>query len=689
MSFEVTFSNEMTLSDGKTESSIGNIYANIASDVTNPNSQLSNLFLKSEDLKNFQNPTLDNFSEFEFQINKKNVDNLPDYAGVYLQTKINDALKIEKLKEYLVYWYVFSNLKTININKSITLDKNFENFVNNKEGNEQGFLNLIQPLLPGNNFDYLLGQKMFSGFIINKFKEEIPSVDSNTPVFQKYVISFNSFFPYWMKVFDNQISGDSRYTYYVQKVDITVFADKTIQISYETNNQLYNTEYKEFPPNIPEVDIKNYSNINNKLLILLQVNNGIYYQKANYINLFTPEQISIFSEAAQKQTGTYAGGFVYSRSQNDEKCFLVYRTKEKPESYADIIKDQNIIKKLSIQDLQTSFVDDISPNTKYYYCFRVLDISDTASDASLVYEVEMIDQSGTVYMVQNTFKPEPIIEFKKTLPFISKVRVTPTEAQVNIPDNLVETTNNSYISIYAVPPDGYKYSWQNDENYFDAASESAKSLDKKLLVYNGKYKLFDFSLPENQIITNDIINSLESNDLTYNQLYNVIFQKIINNNDVFVSSSKQTFGMLLNKLFESDFGPYIVFSTKNYNFLFIIQKPNININIPDEIKYRVETVFDTNPQPIVLESKVPDLQKNSILKNVIDKQSFSTSDLLAPDTIFSNNNNQVFKARIESQNSKKKFDVNFEYRIQIVDGVNLLKDTPMNKNFEILKTEPI
>lgn len=654
MSFEVIFSNEMTLSDGKTESSIGNIYANIASDVTNPNSQLSNLFLKSEDLKNFQNPTLENFSEFEFQINKNNVDTLPNYAGVYLQTKINDALKIEKLKEYLVYWYVFANLKTININKNVTLDKNFENFVNNKEGNEQGFLNLIQPLLPGNNFDSLLGQKMFSGFIINKFKGEIPSVDSDTSVFQKYVISFNSFFPYWMKVFDNQISGDSRYTYYVQKVDITVFADKTIQISYETNNQLYNTEYKEFPPNIPEVDIKNYSNINNKLLILLQINNGIYYQKANYIDLFTPEQISIFSEAAQKQTGAYVGGFVYSRSQNDEKCFLVYRTKEKPESYADIIKDQNIIKKLNIQDLQTSFVDDISPNTKYYYCFRVLDISDTASDASLVYEVEMIDQSGTVYMVQNTFKPEPIIEFKKTLPFISKVRVTPTEAQVNIPDKIAII--GTYILDSKKQYDDYISKWQ------------------KLIFPNDPFGNQNKVEKSTEFIS---LSKIADSFTTLISSLGTVFLTVPDSNDLLVE---------LRKSWEVSPKISIFVDARKQQIPNEIEKISLQIK---KIIEDGEITVDEEPKLFDSLSQQYDLYALKFFLEILKFKKAPPLSLVTPDTIFSNNNNQVFKARIESQNSKKKFDVNFEYRIQIADGINLLKDTPMNKNFEILKTEPI
>ena len=44
-----------------------------------------------------------------------------------------------------------------------------------------------------------------------------------------------------------------------------------------------------------------------------------------------------------------------------------------------------------------SYVDDIQPNTKYYYMFRSVDIHSHYSYPSEIYEVEMIEDAGAVY----------------------------------------------------------------------------------------------------------------------------------------------------------------------------------------------------------------------------------------------------------------------------------------------------
>jgi len=40
-------------------------------------------------------------------------------------------------------------------------------------------------------------------------------------------------------------------------------------------------------------------------------------------------------------------------------------------------------------------------------------------------------------------------------------------------------------------------------------------------------------------------------------------------------------------------------------------------------------------------------------------------------------------------NSKKKFDLNINYNIEIVEGIKTLSESGITKNFEILQTEEI
>ena len=44
-----------------------------------------------------------------------------------------------------------------------------------------------------------------------------------------------------------------------------------------------------------------------------------------------------------------------------------------------------------------SYVDDMQPNTRYYYMFRSIDIHGHYSYPSEIYEIELIDDSGAVY----------------------------------------------------------------------------------------------------------------------------------------------------------------------------------------------------------------------------------------------------------------------------------------------------
>ena len=56
----------------------------------------------------------------------------------------------------------------------------------------------------------------------------------------------------------------------------------------------------------------------------------------------------------------------------------------------------------------TSFRPDITPNKKYYYTFRSVDIHGNISFPSKIYEVELVDDSGAIYLVTSIYEfPEP------------------------------------------------------------------------------------------------------------------------------------------------------------------------------------------------------------------------------------------------------------------------------------------
>ena len=49
-------------------------------------------------------------------------------------------------------------------------------------------------------------------------------------------------------------------------------------------------------------------------------------------------------------------------------------------------------------------IDDIEPNKKYYYCFRSLDVHHNFSNPTHVFEVEMMNNDGQVYIIIKTIE---------------------------------------------------------------------------------------------------------------------------------------------------------------------------------------------------------------------------------------------------------------------------------------------
>ena len=50
----------------------------------------------------------------------------------------------------------------------------------------------------------------------------------------------------------------------------------------------------------------------------------------------------------------------------------------------------------------SSYVDDIQPNKKYYYIFRTVDVHGNISNPSPIYEVEIVNENGTIFPLIKT-----------------------------------------------------------------------------------------------------------------------------------------------------------------------------------------------------------------------------------------------------------------------------------------------
>ena len=172
------------------------------------------------------------------------------------------------------------------------------------------------------------------------------------------------------------------------------------------------------PPVPPDVRFVPYNGVSDQLLILLNSNTGEFpappipiksgdmealYQQFVTQNgaTYTFEQFSTLVEAHDAQSAiTY---------KNDDPIdeYEVFRITTMPTSYSDFDTTDNPHEQLSgkitvdKESSATSLVDTIQPNTKYYYCFRSIDVHRNFSNPTHVFEAELVDNEGQVYLILN------------------------------------------------------------------------------------------------------------------------------------------------------------------------------------------------------------------------------------------------------------------------------------------------
>ena len=162
------------------------------------------------------------------------------------------------------------------------------------------------------------------------------------------------------------------------------------------------------PPLPPDVNIVPYRGKNNKSIIWL--NSTVGEQEAYPIPIYQSDRRLI----AQLRRNNFLGpqDKITYRSDDNASAFEVLRLTEKPEKYSDFANNQRallstIIEPESFQRASAvSMVDDVLPNQKYYYTFVAIDIHGNRSNPTKVYEIELVDNDGAVYMVTNIIELE-------------------------------------------------------------------------------------------------------------------------------------------------------------------------------------------------------------------------------------------------------------------------------------------
>ena len=179
-------------------------------------------------------------------------------------------------------------------------------------------------------------------------------------------------------------------------------------------------------PVFPNVEIIPFKGVNNRLLINLDANTGDYELQPIVIT----EEDSIFADNFRKDRGLEPTDPITFKSDDAVSQFEIYKLDEAPESYTDF--NNQLLATLSTPGAtSTSFIDSISPNTKYYYTFRSIDVHGNRSNPTEVFMVELVQFEGMIFFNQSVYEfgSETFDNVKVTRDFRRYIKINPNLIQ--------------------------------------------------------------------------------------------------------------------------------------------------------------------------------------------------------------------------------------------------------------------
>lgn len=266
--------------------------------------------------------------------------------------------------------------------------------------------------------DILKGKTCYNETVLYRIAKYKGTQTSGKPLQSVYVPNSPDFDV--VNYVDTQVRYDQEYTYVIYSYQLLVgnryryvdLEDGSIseQKKYTVENAPYlvlaeipfatqQTRVYDSPPPPPEVDIVAYKDDPNKILLLLNSSANTYKDKPVIIER---QDEAIFQRASEKQDIPFGQQIEFS-SDDTISFYDIYRTEAMPERIQDftgnlVRRIETDVSKKSIQQASSAaFVDNIVANKKYYYMFRSVDVHGKPSNPTSIYEVEMINENGTIF----------------------------------------------------------------------------------------------------------------------------------------------------------------------------------------------------------------------------------------------------------------------------------------------------
>lgn len=300
--------------------------------------------------------------------------------------------------------------------------------------------------------DILNGRRAYTEtfmYRIAKFKGE----DTSGEPLQNFYVQNDSEIDV-MEYIDTQVKYDQLYTYIVYAYQLVVLnsysygnvgnsAKSRYNKNVTVNNQpvvrivevpytTHTARIYDSPPPPPDFDIISYKGNERTLLLTMNTSTNTYM---NYPITIRDEDEPVFRKVSEKQGVKYGEKIEFS---SDDRIagFQIFRMAQKPEKYEDFaqnllaVVNTDVFPKSLQQASSAAFLDSVSPNRKYYYMFRSIDVHGKASNPTEIVEVEIISQGGVVFALTKPFemkKEEKKImkkEIKRFVQIVPNIRQT-------------------------------------------------------------------------------------------------------------------------------------------------------------------------------------------------------------------------------------------------------------------------
>ena len=222
--------------------------------------------------------------------------------------------------------------------------------------------------------------------------------------------------------------GITQYSFNVNNRPLLALVETTIFSKDETS---VTTKIVDKPPVPPEFEIIPYQSVKDKILLTMKVNQGKY--RDNPIIVEPRKDLRRYRDIIVNQlpedstlepediTADNVEDFKINFDSDDyAESFEVFRVDRPPSSYREFSKGKKTTlentARGTVVTTANAIIDEVEPNKKYWYTFRVVDVHGNISNPSGVVEFEMVDTGNSIFpVIEDYYFPEPEISYTKPM----------------------------------------------------------------------------------------------------------------------------------------------------------------------------------------------------------------------------------------------------------------------------------